>query len=199
MNENHIYPIFEHTLQRTDREALLGQRAKVLWFTGLSGSGKSTLALALERELHKRGILCYLLDGDNIRTGINNNLGFSEIDRQENIRRIAEVSKLFLDAGVVTLAAFISPTKEIRAQAAQIIGPADFLEVHVSTPLEVCEQRDVKGLYKKARAGEIPNFTGISSPFEAPEDPAIAIDTSQHTLQESVEKLLQVILPQIQR
>ncbi len=194
---NHIYPIFDQTLQRNDRENMLNQKAKVIWFTGLSGSGKSTLAIALERELHQKGILCYLLDGDNIRTGINNNLGFSEADRTENIRRIAEVSKLFADCGVVVLAAFISPTTEIRNQASEIIGKDDFVEVFVSTPLEVCEQRDVKGLYKKARAGEIPNFTGISSPFEAPEKPALAIDTSQYDMGTCVEMMLDTILPLI--
>ena len=194
---NHIYPIFDQTLQRNDRENMLNQKAKVIWFTGLSGSGKSTLAIALERELHQKGILCYLLDGDNIRTGINNNLGFSETDRTENIRRIAEVSKLFADCGVVVLAAFISPTTEIRNQASEIIGKDDFVEVFVSTPLEVCEQRDVKGLYKKARAGEIPNFTGISSPFEAPEKPALDIDTSQYAMGTCVEMMLDTILPLI--
>ena len=147
--ENHIYPIFDHTLQRSDRETLLNQKAKVIWFTGLSGSGKSTLAIALERELAQRGILCYLLDGDNIRTGINNNLGFSEDDRNENIRRIAEVSKLFVDCGVVILAAFISPTNEVRENARKIMGEENFFEVFVSTPIEVCEQRVIKGLYKR--------------------------------------------------
>lgn len=197
--ENHIYPIFDQTLQRSDRELLLAQRSKVIWFTGLSGSGKSTLAIALERELNKRGILCYLLDGDNIRTGINNNLGFSETDRIENIRRIAEVSKLFVDCGVVTLAAFISPTQEIRKNAEQIIGKDNFVEVFVSTPLETCEQRDIKGLYQKARKGEIKNFTGISSPFESPENPAISIDTSKFELGYCVEQLLDVILPLVQK
>ena len=194
---NHIYPIFDQTLQRADRERLLNQKAKVIWFTGLSGSGKSTLAIALERELNKRGVLCYLLDGDNIRTGINNNLGFTEEDRNENIRRIAEVSKLFADCGVVTLAAFISPTNDIRANAAKIIGNDDFVEVFVSTPLEECEKRDVKGLYKKARAGEIKHFTGISSPFEAPESPALSIDTSKHDMGECVSIMLDKILPLI--
>ncbi|MGL4293830.1 MAG: adenylyl-sulfate kinase [Bacteroidales bacterium] len=196
---NHIYPIFDQTLQRSDREKLLNQKSKVIWFTGLSGSGKSTLAIALERELNNRGILCYLLDGDNIRTGINNNLGFSEDDRIENIRRIAEVSKLFVDCGVITLAAFISPTNEIRNNAASIIGQDNFIEVFVSTPLEICEQRDIKGLYKKARTGEIKNFTGISSPFEAPENPAISIDTSRYELGDCVNQLLEVILPLIEQ
>ena len=184
-------------LQRSDREKLLGQKGVMLWFTGLSGSGKSTLAIALERELYNCGILCRILDGDNIRTGINNNLGFTEADRIENIRRIAEVAKLFVDCGIVTIAAFISPTEQIRQMASQIIGPDDFLEIYVSTPLEVCEQRDVKGLYKKARQGEIKNFTGISAPFEAPAHPAITIDTSAHTLEESINLLKKIIMPQI--
>ena len=143
-----IYPIFEQMLQRSDREQLLRQKSVMIWFTGLSGSGKSTLAIALERELYKRGFLTRILDGDNIRSGINNNLGFSEADRTENIRRIAEVSKLFVDCGIVTIAAFISPTRAIRQMAREIIGKDDFLEVYVSTPLEECEKRDVKGLYK---------------------------------------------------
>lgn len=194
---NHIYPIFDRMLTRADKEELLGQHGAMVWFTGLSGSGKSTIAIALERELHQRGILCRILDGDNIRSGINNNLGFTEADRIENIRRIAEVSKLFVDTGIVTIAAFISPGNDIRRMAADIIGQEDFLEVYVSTPLEECERRDVKGLYAKARRGEIKNFTGISAPFEAPAHPALALDTSVLTLEESVNKLLALILPRI--
>ena len=194
MAEN-IYPIFEKMLQRKDREALLKQKG--IWFTGLSGSGKSTLAIALERELYKQGILCRILDGDNIRSGINNNLGFSEADRTENIRRIAEVSKLFVDCGIVTIAAFISPTHAIRRMASEIIGEDDFLEVYVSTPIEECERRDVKGLYAKARRGEIKEFTGISSPFEAPEHPFISIDTSRQSLADSVKVLLEAVSPKI--
>ncbi|WP_296120001.1 adenylyl-sulfate kinase [uncultured Bacteroides sp.] len=196
---NHIYPIFDRMLTRQDKENLLKQHSVMIWFTGLSGSGKSTIAIALERELHKRGILCRILDGDNIRSGINNNLGFTEADRVENIRRIAEVSKLFLDAGVITIAAFISPNNDIREMAAHIIGEDDFLEVYVSTPLEECERRDVKGLYAKARKGEIKNFTGISAPFEAPAHPALTLDTSVLSLEESVNKLLELILPRIQK
>ena len=195
--EKHIYPIFDRMLQRNDREKLLGQKGIMLWFTGLSGSGKSTLAIALERELYNSGILCRILDGDNIRTGINNNLGFTENDRVENIRRIAEVAKLFVDCGVVTIAAFISPTEQIRQMAADIIGKDDFFEIYVNTPLEICEERDVKGLYKKARQGEIKNFTGISAPFEAPLNPAITIDTSACSLEESVNLLKKIIIPQI--
>ena len=196
MAEN-IYPIFEKMLQRKDREALLKQKGIMIWFTGLSGSGKSTLAIALEGELYKQGILCRILDGDNIRSGINNNLGFSEADRTENIRRIAEVSKLFVDCGIVTIAAFISPTHAIRRMASEIIGEDDFLEVYVSTPIEECERRDVKGLYAKARRGEIKEFTGISSPFEAPEHPVISIDTSRQSLADSVKVLLEAVSPKI--
>ena len=193
MPTENIYPIFDRMLQREDREKLLKQRGVVLWFTGLSGSGKSTLAIALERELHNQGFVCRLLDGDNIRTGINNNLGFSEEDRKENIRRIAEVAKLFADSGIITIASFISPTNEVRKMAGEIIGKEDFLEVFISTPLEVCEQRDVKGLYKKARAGVIKDFTGISAPFEAPENPFAAIDTSKHSIEECIEILKEKI------
>ena len=190
----HIYPIFDRMLTRLDKETLLGQRGVMVWFTGLSGSGKSTVAIAVERELHRRGLLCRILDGDNIRSGINNNLGFSEADRVENIRRIAEVGKLFVDTGIITLAAFISPTNSLREMAERIIGEADFKEVYVSTPLAVCEQRDVKGLYAKARRGEIKEFTGVSAPFEVPVRPALAIDTSVLSLEESVEKVLELIL-----
>lgn len=196
---NHIYPIFDRMLMRKDKEELLKQHSVMVWFTGLSGSGKSTIAIALERELHKRGLLCRILDGDNIRSGINNNLGFTEADRVENIRRIAEVSKLFLDTGVITIAAFISPNNDIREMAADIIGRDDFLEIYVSTPLEECERRDVKGLYAKARKGEIKNFTGISAPFEAPAHPALTLDTSVLSPEESVRKLLELILPRIQK
>lgn len=199
MENNNIYPIFDRMMTRSDKESLLGQHSLMVWFTGLSGSGKSTIAIALERELHQRGLLCRILDGDNIRSGINNNLGFSEADRVENIRRIAEVSKLFVDTGIITIAAFISPSNDIREMAADIIGRDDFVEVYVSTPIEECERRDVKGLYVKARRGEIKNFTGISAPFEAPEHPALTLDTSVLSLEESVHKLLELILPRIQK
>lgn len=189
-----IYPIYDKMMTRADKEKLLGQRGVMIWFTGLSGSGKSTIALGVERELHKRGILCRILDGDNIRSGINRNLGFSAEDRAENIRRIAEIGKLFVDTGIVTLAAFISPTHESRTLASSIIGADDFKEVYVSTPLAVCEQRDVKGLYARARRGEIKDFTGISAPFEAPEHPALTLDTSVLSLEESVNKVLDIIL-----
>ena len=199
MEEENIYPIFDRMLSRKDKEELLGQRGVMLWLTGLSGSGKSTIAIALERELHKRGLLCRILDGDNIRSGINNNLGFSAEDRVENIRRIAEIGKLFVDTGIITIAAFISPSNELRQMATRIIGAENFLEIYVSTPLEECEKRDVKGLYAKARRGEIANFTGISAPFEAPEHPALSLDTSVLTLEESVHQLLEKILPKIRK
>lgn len=190
---SNIYPIHHLTLGRKERQNLLNQKAKVLWFTGLSGSGKSTIAIALEKELYARGYHCFLLDGDNVRAGLCNNLGFTEEDRSENIRRIAETSKLFVDAGVICINAFVSPTREIRAMAKNIIGGEDFIEVFVNTPLEVCEARDVKGLYKKARAGEIKNFTGIDAPYEVPLDPQIEVKTVEH----SIEKACQLIINQL--
>ena len=193
MSDNNIYPIFDRMLARADKEELLGQRGVMLWFTGLSGSGKSTVAIALERELHRRGRLCRILDGDNIRTGINAGLGFSAEDRRENIRRIAEVGKLFVDTGVITLAAFVSPTNDVRDMAREIIGEEDFKEIFISTPLEECERRDVKGLYARARRGEVKNFTGISAPFEAPEHPALSLDTSKLGLEESVNEILKLL------
>ena len=195
----HIYPIFDRMLSRSDKEELLKQHSVMIWFTGLSGSGKSTIAIALERELQKRGLLCRILDGDNIRSGINNNLGFSAEDRIENIRRIAEIGKLFVDTGIITIAAFISPNNDIREMAAYIIGKENFMEIYVSTPIEECERRDVKGLYAKARKGEIKNFTGISAPFEAPQHPALSLDTSKLSVEESVNKLLELILPRVTR
>ena len=197
--KHNVYPIFDKMMTRADKEQLLNQRGLMVWFTGLSGSGKSTIAIALERELRRRGLLCRILDGDNIRSGINNNLGFSEEDRVENIRRIAEVGKLFVDTGIITLAAFISPNNALRRMAAEIIGKEDFIEVYVSTPIEVCEQRDVKGLYARARRGEIKDFTGVSAPFEAPEHPDLSLDTSVLTLEESVGKLIELILKRNER
>ena len=187
-----IYPVT--TLPRSAREQLLHQRGMMIWFTGLSGSGKSTIALGVERELHQRGLLCRILDGDNIRSGINAGLGFSAEDRRENIRRIAEVGKLFVDTGIITLAAFVSPTNEYRQMAREIIGDNDFFEVYVSTPLEECERRDVKGLYARARRGEVKDFTGISAPFEVPEHPALDIDTSKQPLETSVQQVVDLVL-----
>ena len=185
-------------ISREDREIRLGQHAKVLWFTGLSGSGKSTLAIALERQLFDQGYSVIVLDGDNIRTGINNNLTFSPDDRTENIRRIAEVAKLFLANGIICIVSFISPTRDMRSMARQIIGSADFVEVFIDTPIEVCEARDVKGLYKKARAGEILDFTGVNAPYEAPLKPDVHIQTESMTIDESLINLYKQIQPLIQ-
>lgn len=193
MADKIIYPIFDKMLSRQDKEKLLGQRGLMIWMTGLSGSGKSTVAIGVERELHRRGILCRILDGDNIRTGINAGLGFSEEDRRENIRRIAEVGKLFVQTGIVTLACFVSPTAELREMARRIIGPDDFREVYISTPLSECERRDVKGLYARARRGEVKDFTGISAPFEPPIHPDLSLDTSRLTLQEEVLAVVRLV------
>ena len=191
----HIHPIFDTILSRSDKEAFLKQQARVLWLTGLSGSGKSTIAQSLESSLHEMGFLTKLLDGDNIRTGLCNNLGFSAEDRTENIRRIAETAKLFLEGGIICICSFVSPTIAIRQMAADIIGGEDFKEIFVNAPLEVCEDRDVKGLYKKARAGEIKQFTGIDAPYEAPEDPFLTIKTNEMDLEQSTTYLLEAILP----
>lgn len=193
MKDSNIFPIFDRMLTRADKESLLGQHGVMLWFTGLSGSGKSTVAVALERELHRRGLLCRLLDGDNIRSGINAGLGFSEEDRRENIRRIAEVGKLFVDTGIITVASFVSPTRELRDLARHIVGEADFREIYVSTPLAECERRDVKGLYARARRGEIKDFTGISAPFEAPAHPDLSLDTSRLSVEESVARIVALL------
>jgi len=198
MEQSHtanIHPIFDRLLQRSDREKRLGQRSKVLWFTGLSGSGKSTIAQHLERRLYNEGFFPQVLDGDNIRSGINNNLGFSIEDRQENIRRIAEVAKLYTHSGVIAICSFISPTEKIRTFAKDIIGADDYIEIYVNAPLEVCEERDVKGLYEKARQGKIKGFTGIDSPYEAPRTPALEIKTNELSIEEAVEAVYQFVLP----
>lgn len=194
---NELHPVFDQIMTREDKENLLRQRSRVIWFTGLSGSGKTTLAKELEKRMHNNGYLVQVLDGDNIRSGINNNLGFSETDRMENIRRIAEVSKLLIHSGVITINSFISPTSQIRHLAMKVIGKENFIEIYVSTPMEVCEKRDVKGLYKKAREGKIRNFTGIDSPFEPPADADVEVDTSKLSIAESVEKIVENILPKI--
>ncbi|HEY3405874.1 MAG TPA: adenylyl-sulfate kinase [Ohtaekwangia sp.] len=190
----HIYPI-KTKVSQEQRAALLNQHATLIWFTGLSGSGKSTLAVQLEAQLYARGYKTYLLDGDNIRFGLNKDLTFTDEGRVENIRRIGEVSKLFLDAGVIVLSAFISPFQADRAQVKNIVGEKNFVEVFVDAPIEVCEQRDVKGLYKKARAGEVKNFTGIDSPYEAPANPDVHIPTHQLSIEQSMEKLMSKLLP----
>jgi adenylylsulfate kinase len=191
---NNIHPIFDRLLQREDRENRLGQRSKVLWLTGLSGSGKSTIAQHLERKLYNEGFFTQVLDGDNIRSGLNSNLSFSPEDRTENIRRISEIAKLYLHSGVVTINSFISPTIAIRQMAKDIIGAEDFIEVYINTPLEVCEARDVKGLYKKARKGEIKGFTGIDAPYEAPINPNIEVKTHNMTIDESVDVIYNYLL-----
>ncbi|MCB0823502.1 MAG: adenylyl-sulfate kinase [Bacteroidales bacterium] len=196
--EKHIYPVFDKILQRSHKERLLNQRSKVIWMTGLSGAGKTTIAKHLDEALYHKGYVAQILDGDNIRSGINNNLSFSEDDRFENIRRIAEVSKLFMNCGIIIINSFISPTEQIRNMALEIIGKENFIEVYVNAPLEVCEQRDTKGLYAKARRGEILNFTGIDSPFEHPEHADITVRTDQQSIDESVNQVLEFLLPLIQ-
>lgn len=180
----------EATIGRRDRERLNAHKGVILWFTGLSGSGKSTLAHAVEAELFERGCRTFVLDGDNVRHGLCADLGFSDRDRQENIRRIGEVAKLFLDAGVITLAAFVSPFKADRDRVRALVAEGEYLEVYCQASLDVCEQRDVKGLYAKARAGQIPDFTGISSPYEAPEAAELQIDTGSRSLEECVAEVI---------
>jgi len=175
---------------RGERERLLGQRGVTVWLTGLSGSGKSTIAVGAERELVRRGRLAYVLDGDNVRHGLNKNLGFSPVDRTENIRRIGEVAKLFTDAGVIAMTSFISPYRSDRDGVRALLAPGDFVEVYVSATVETCESRDVKGLYQRARKGEIPEFTGISAPYEAPERPELVLDTNRQGVDESVASLV---------
>lgn len=179
-----------HRVTRADREKLLGQKGVTVWLTGLSGSGKSTIAVSAEEQLVRRGRLAYVLDGDNIRHGLNKNLGFSPADRTENIRRIGEVAKLFVDAGVIVFTSFISPYRADRELVRALHDEGRFVEVYVAASIETCEARDVKGLYKKARAGEIPEFTGISAPYEAPERPELVLDTNRQTVEESVGQLV---------
>lgn len=191
----HIHPIFDQLLQRSEREERLQQRSKVLWLTGLSGSGKSTVAKYLERVLFVEGYLPQVLDGDNIRFGINSNLSFSSEDRLENIRRIAEISKLYLHSGIICINSFISPTREMRDLARSIVGSEDFIEIYINAPIEVCEARDVKGLYQKARAGLIKGFTGIDDPYEAPENPELEIRTDQMSIEDSARRIVEYLRP----
>ena len=191
----HIIP-HQHAISAADRERLDGHKGHVLWFTGLSGSGKSTVASAVERELHQQGIRTFILDGDNVRTGLNSDLNFSAESREENIRRIAHVSALMKDAGLVVLSAFVSPYQKDR-DFVRACANGDFSEVFVSTPLEVCEQRDVKGLYAKARAGEISNFTGISAPFEASVNPELDVPTHQLSIEEATARVVNYITTKI--
>ena len=199
MAEN-IFPHFDQMISREFRENRLGQRSKVIWLTGLSGSGKSTIGLALEKRLFQENFVAQLLDGDNIRSGINKNLGFSEEDRRENIRRIAEIAKLYLSSGIITINSFISPTAETRNMAKEIVGDGDFLEIYINAPMATCESRDVKGLYKKARAGEIQGFTGVNQAYEEPENPALELRTDLLSVDEAVDILFtflkkHIILP----
>ena len=181
----------EASVQRHERAEQIGHRSAILWFTGLSGAGKSTLANAVNRDLFRRGLASYLLDGDNIRHGLCNDLGFSDDHRVENIRRIGEVAKLFLDAGVITLTAFVSPFRSDRARARSLVAPGDFIEIHCAADLAVCEQRDTKGLYAKARAGEIPHFTGISSPYDPPENPELRVETGSQPIEACVLRVIE--------
>jgi adenylylsulfate kinase len=195
-----IFPHFDQMISREFRENRLGQRSKVIWLTGLSGSGKSTIGLALEKRLFQENFVAQLLDGDNIRSGINKNLGFSEEDRRENIRRIAEIAKLYLSSGIITINSFISPTAETRNIAKEIVGEADFLEIYINAPMATCESRDVKGLYKKARAGEIQGFTGVNQAYEEPKNPALELRTDLLSIDEAVDILFtflkkHIILP----
>jgi len=199
MTGHNIFPERDKILERPHKELLLNQRGLVIWFTGLSGAGKSTLAVNLERKLYLEGYLTQVLDGDKVRDGLNNNLGFSREDRIENIRRIAEVGKLFSDCGLVAISAFISPTTAIRQMARDIIGTENFFEIYVSTPIEVCEQRDTKGLYHKARAGLIENFTGISAPYEPPRDANLIMDTTDLTVEESTQIIFGKVHPLVRK
>ena len=196
MTEN-IFSIKHKLLQKSDKENLLGHKGIVLWMCGLSGSGKSTLASALESELYAKNIHSKLLDGDNLRTGINSNLGFSESDRTENIRRAAEISKLFVENGEVVICSLISPTNAIRKMAKEIIGEESYREIYINASFDECAKRDVKGLYKKALAGEIKNFTGLDSPFEAPETPFLELNTGSKSLEECKDLLLKTVLEEI--
>ena len=196
-SSENIFPVFDKIISKEKKEKLLNQKGKVFWLTGLSGSGKTTIAIQLEKELYKLGFLVQILDGDNIRAGINNNLSFSEADRAENIRRISEVSKLLLNCGVITINCFVSPTKKMRQNAKKIIGKENYYEIFINADLETCEKRDVKGLYKKARSGEIKNFTGIDAEYEKPNNPNLEVDTTQLSIDQSIEIILKNILSQI--
>jgi adenylylsulfate kinase len=196
MTDNNIIPQI-HKIKRGNRNELLGNRSFVIWFTGYSGSGKSTLAGELEQKLIKNNILTYILDGDNIRSGLNKDLDFSETGRVENIRRIGEVAKLMTDAGIVVLTAFISPFKEDRNTVRKLLNDGEFVEIYVKCDLSTCEERDVKGLYSKARDGKIKNFTGIDSPYEEPENPEITVDTSSMDINDCIEKIYSYIEPKL--
>lgn len=194
-----IFPVFDKLLDRAYREALLKQKGAVIWFTGLPASGKTTLGIALEKALHEKGLLCYVIDGDNVRAGINSDLGFSPEDRKENIRRVAEISKLFVQCGVIVINCFVSPTEELRHLAESIIGKDDFNLVYIDTPIEICEQRDKKGLYAKARKGELKDFTGVNAAFEVPESPSLEIKTAEHSVEENLKMLVGFVLKKAEK
>jgi len=196
---NNIFTVFDKIAGRKHKECLLKQKSISVWLIGLSGAGKTTIGIELEKLLIEKGFLTQILDGDNIRSGINKNLRFTEKDREENIRRIAEVNKLFLNCGVITINCFINPTKETRDFVENILGKDDLMEVFINTPMKVCEARDVKGLYAKARRGEIQNFTGINSPFDPPENPDVTVSTENQTPKESAQTILDVLLPVIEK
>jgi len=198
LTKKNIYPVFNQILSKEEKEERLKQNAKCIWLTGLSGSGKTTIAIELERKLFEMGYFVQILDGDNIRSGISNNLDFSNSDRFENIRRISEVSKLFVNSGIITINCFVSPTEEIRSEARKIIGKDNFVGIFVNTDIEICEERDTKGLYKKARKGEIKNFTGISSKFERPDSTFFEIDATKNIV-ETLNDLLKIVLPLIEK
>ena len=196
-HQENIFPVFEQLLKKSNKESLLSQKGKTIWMTGLSGSGKTTLATGLENTLHRKGFLTQVLDGDNIRTGINSNLGFSTEDREENIRRISEVSKLLVNCGVITINCFVSPLSSNRETARKIIGNENFVEIYINASLEECEKRDTKGLYKKARRGEVKDFTGVNAPFEPPLNPYLEVQTDQLSVEKSLQIILDCILPVI--
>lgn len=195
----HLHPIFDSMLTREEKEGMLNQNGLVLWMTGLSGSGKSTLAKGLEKKLYQEGILTKLLDGDNLRTGLNTDLGFSDEDRTENIRRVAETAKLFMNCGIVTICSFVSPTLKIRKMARDIIGEINYFEVYVHASFEECAKRDVKGLYEKAIRGEIKDFTGLDAPFDESETPFVKIDTEKESVDDSLHNLFRAVLPIVRK
>jgi len=195
--DENIFPVFDRLTPRDQKERSLKQRSLAIWFYGLSGAGKTTIAIELERMLFKNGFICQLLDADNVRTSINKDLGFSIKDRHENIRRIAELNKLFVNSGMIILNCFISPTRSIREMAREIVGEDDFIEVFLNAPFEVCQKRDTKGLYKKASNGNLADFTGVSSPFEYPENPDLEIKTDILNIEDSTKKVFDFILPRI--
>lgn len=199
LTSKNIHPVFDQIIPRESREERLGQKSRVIWFTGLSGSGKTTIAVELEKVLMDEGFFPQVLDGDNIRSGINNNIRFSYEDRKENIRRIAEISKLFLNSGVITINCFVSPAREMREMAREIIGVDDFVEIFIDTPLEICEKRDVKGLYARARKGEIKDFTGIGDGYEPPANPDLIVSTENKDVETCVGEVLEFIRPKIER